>query len=385
MKKILLIIFSALLAIAVYGQSDSRQKSIAVSHIELERVDNNAVLTFSLYAGEKATKKNYNLIINPVLSNGKDSIQLSSIVVQGTRAKVNAKRHRSDDRRAAVDQYKFVTQNGGVAAYNATFPYREWMRGSNLYLNGINVGCCSATETSIGLIAENVFWFEPEMKIVEVPIVAEVVTATPITMGDQLAQKNTFVAPVAVFENAPKKAAEHLIDKTREGLLAIYFHQGKYFIDRNLRNNNQILNELVSTVQSLILSNDHRITRIVITGFVSPEGSSQLNDRLAWDRAVSVKDFLCANTNVNPSVIQLFNGGIDWATLRRLVEDSDMYQKYRVIDIIDNYPIWDSYRGAGRHGELMRLDGGQPYRYMYRELFPLMRQAAHIKVYYENK
>ena len=382
MKKILLTILSALLVIAVYGQSGSRQKSVAVSHIELERIDNNAVLTFSLYAGEKATKKNYNLIINPVLSNGKDSIQLPSIVVQGTRAKVNAKRHRSDERRAAVDQYKFVTRNGGVAAYNATFPYREWMRGSNLYLNGINVGCCSATETSIGLIAENVFWFEPEMKIVEVPVVADV-----LIPGGNPPSKKTVVTPIAVFEEpvvAPKQK-ERLIDNTNEGLLAIYFHQGKYFIDRNLRNNNQILNELVSTVQSLMLSNDHRITRIVITGFVSPEGSTQLNDRLAWDRAVAVKDFLRANTNIDPSVVQLFNGGIDWATLRRLVEASDMYQKYRIINIIDNFPVWDSYRNAGRHGELMRLDGGEPYRYMYRELFPLMRQAAHIKIYYENK
>ena len=382
MKKTLLTILSALLVVAVYGQHDSRRKSVAVSHIELERVDNNAVLTFSLYAGEKATKKNYNLIITPVLSNGKDSIQLPSIVVQGTRAKVNAKRHRSEDRRASVDQYKFVTRNGEAVAYNTTFSYKEWMRGSNLYLNGINVGCCSATETSIGLIAENVFWFEPEMKIIEVPVVADV-----LIPSDTPPSRQPVVAPIAVFEEpvVVPKQKESLIDKTNEGLLAVYFHQGKYYIDRNLRNNNQILNELVSTVHSLLLSNDHRITRVVITGFVSPEGSFQLNDRLAWDRAVSVKTFLCANTGVDPSVVQLYNGGIDWATLRQLVEQSDMYQKYRVINILDNVPVWDSYRNAGRHGELMRLDGGEPYRYMYRELFPLMRQAAHIKIYYENK
>ena len=403
MKKILLVIFSALLAIAVYGQNDSRQKSVAVSHIELERIDNNAVLTFSLYAGEKVTKKNYNLIITPVLSNGKDSIQLSSIVVQGKRAKVNAKRHRSDDRRAAVDQYKFVTQNGGVAAYNVTFPYKEWMRGSNLYLNGINVGCCSATEASIGLIAENVFWFEPEMKIIEVPVVANVLTA-----GDMLSQKNTFIVPLAVFEEARRqpegnfdynmplnmgkgltasrqKEVERFINKTRDGSLSIHFHQGKHNIDRSLRDNNQSLVELVSTVHALLTANDSRITRVVITGLVSPEGSLEFNDRLAWDRAVAVKNFLCTNTGIDPGVIHIYNGSVDWFGLRQLVAQSNMHQKSRIIDIIDNVPIWDSRRGVGRHSELMSLDGGEPYRYMYREFFPLLRQAAFIKIYYENE
>jgi hypothetical protein len=124
---------------------------------------------------------------------------------------------------------------------------------------------------------------------------------------------------------------------------------------------------------------------IVIAGFASPEGSPELNDRLALDRAVAVKEFMMDNSSVEGRSIRIFNGGTDWAGLKKLVEESDIYRKQRIVDIIENTPVWDSRRGVGRRGELMRLDGGDPYRYMLTNFFPQLRQAAYIRVYYESK
>jgi hypothetical protein len=62
-----------------------------------------------------------------------------------------------------------------------------------------------------------------------------------------------------------------------------------------------------------------------------------------------------------------------------------MPQKQRIVELIDTVPVWDKARNLGRLGELMRLDGGEPYRYMLDKLFPELRQAAYIKVYFENK
>jgi hypothetical protein len=76
---------------------------------------------------------------------------------------------------------------------------------------------------------------------------------------------------------------------------------------------------------------------------------------------------------------------VDWYALRRMVAESDMPEKGKVLDIIDNTPIWDAGRNVGRHGELMRLSGGEPYRYMLRNFFPNLRNAAYIRAYYENK
>jgi hypothetical protein len=123
----------------------------------------------------------------------------------------------------------------------------------------------------------------------------------------------------------------------------------------------------------------------VIAGFASPEGDVSLNERLAQDRAEAVKKFLTDNSEVDPTLISIYNGGADWAGLRELVEKSDLAQKQRIVEIIDTVPVWDSARNIGRIGDLMNLNVGEPYRQMLADIFPELRQAAYIKVYYKNK
>ena len=386
-----------------YGENqENPNQTVSVSQIELVQIETNAALVFDLYAGQAATKKNHRLIINPVLSNGKNRLQLPAIIVQSKRVKINEKRHSLSGNSNKPADYTFYTSNGQSVEYSVTFPFYDWMRGANLYLNGISVGCCSATETELGMIAERVFWSEPQAKIIETPII------TTSTTGDQLAQKYTFVAPMKEFENAretpqglfdynmplnmgkgltsPKQSeVENFINETREGSLSIHFRQGKRDIDRDFGNNNKNLVELVSAVRALVAAKDGKVSSIVIAGFASPEGSLAINDRLAWDRAVAVKDFLLKNSGLEAEVIHVYNGSVDWKGLKDLVYQSNLYQKHSIINIINNVPVWDSYRNIGRHGELMRLDGGEPYRYMLREFFPKLRQAAYIKIYYENE
>lgn len=43
-------------------------------------------------------------------------------------------------------------------------------------------------------------------------------------------------------------------------------------------------------------SKTSRVVRVVIVGSASPEGTLAFNDRLAWNRAVALKDFLLRNT-----------------------------------------------------------------------------------------
>jgi outer membrane protein OmpA-like peptidoglycan-associated protein len=293
---------------------------------------------------------------------------------------------------------------GATLEYRVVVRYETWMRGADLVLDGVRVGCCTSEEVRLGRIAERILYADPvyEMRLVETPI--------PQSTGQQMAQRYSFIAPATELEqirrspqgadynmsldlgNGPSTPArrqqvesERIIAQTREGSLSVFFAQGSRRIDRNFGDNNRNLVEMISAVRALSESDDSRISRIVIAGFASPEGSATLNDRLAWDRASAVKEFLVDNSNIDPSVVELFNGSVDWKGLRDLVERSDMYQKRRILTIIDNTPVWDNARDTGRLGELMRLEGGEPYRRMLREFFPQLRQAAYIKVYYESK
>ena len=161
--------------------------------------------------------------------------------------------------------------------------------------------------------------------------------------------------------------------------LTVYFHQGRNNIDLSYRYNNYSLNRFLTAVREIQNSPDSRVTKVVIIGFASPEGSVELNTRLGQTRAENTRRYLLENGMLGAEQIELHNGKVNWGGLRKLVMQSSMPYREQVLNIIDNTP---DFR---RQAELMRLGGGAPYRYMLNNLFPELRNATYIKVYYENK
>jgi outer membrane protein OmpA-like peptidoglycan-associated protein len=238
-------------------------------------------------------------------------------------------------------------------------------------------------------------------------------TTTPMvaqgSTGDELAVKFSFVEPVVNFEaaraastggelfdyNMPlffgtettsaQSDTKKFIEMTREGAVYVRFDVGSSSISRATGENNRMLVDLISSIRALEQSSDTRIARVVVAGFSAPEGTFEENERLAMERASVVRNFLTANSAIAPDLISTYNGSVDWGILRSLVAESDMEDKYTVLDIIDNTPERDFSRNKGRLGRLMSLGDGKAYRYMRQNFFPLLRQTgAYVKVYYEN-
>lgn len=204
------------------------------------------------------------------------------------------------------------------------------------------------------------------------------------TTAERLALDHHFLAPADEAGDSFKTDPDHYVNQHRDGSLSIYFRQGAKIFDSSYKNNGATMDKLFATINEIQNSHDSRIVRIILVGFASPEGSTEMNNRLAHERAVTIKNYLISNTPLTASMVDIYNGGIDWGGLRRLVAESDMYDKRQILDIIDNSPVWDARRKTGRHGELMRLQGGEPYRYMMREFFPELRNATYVRVYFEN-
>jgi outer membrane protein OmpA-like peptidoglycan-associated protein len=352
----------------------------------MTRSGGNVTIAFMFNAGAKATRSTYNLMVEPVLRGGFNELELTPIVIQGRRSKVIDARHELISPANYNLPSAVYMAPGTSTQYSVTVPYADWMRGSQLVFDGVSVGCCSSKEVELGLLAENVLYAEPQTGI----MLTEVRESVPQTVGAMLAEQYPFVASEAQYDEIVRAAGgdrrkleQMLIDDAREGSVSVYFGQGLRMIDSDFADNNQNLVELISAVRAIMAAKDSEISRIVIAGFASPEGSMELNDRLAGDRAEAVSEFLVENSSVDPYQIDRYNMGVDWQGLRELVADSRMPQRRRILDILDNVPVWDSGHNAGRQGELMRLDGGQPYRYMLQNFFPQLRQAAYIKVYYK--
>jgi hypothetical protein len=101
---------------------------------------------------------------------------------------------------------------------------------------------------------------------------------------------------------------------------------------------------------------------------------------------VAVRKYLIDNTGLQESDVSLYNGSEDWWGLQLLVAASDLRDKADILRIIDTVPLMSrDGRQKVRLQQLKELNGGVSYRYMAEHFFPLLRNGAFIRVYYDNK
>ncbi len=388
MKKITL---SLILLICGAATAKNTGGTIDVKGIEMIRSGQQVILNFTMTPGPHAVKSDYNLIVIPSLQGESLSMPLPSVAVQGRKAKMMGPvRYEQGEGNNVPPQIIGYTTNGTAYRYSVAFPYSDWMRGSDLVFDGVLAGCCTARETPLGLIAENVLCREeppaPVMPVAVPPVTEPLKQATA---GERLAARYPFIATIDDLRDPRtghmRPLDSDFIEGNRDGSVTVYFRQGKIDIDRSYMGNNDRLAELISTIRTIQASSDSRIAHVVIAGFASPEGTLAMNQRLSGQRAAALRNFLMQNTSVTYANIDIYNGEVDWPGLRKLVERSNMPDREIVLSIIDNTPIWDAQRQVGRQGTLMSLRGGEVYRYMYHNFFPQLRNAAYIRVYYENK
>lgn len=365
-------------------------QDISVDGLRIDIKSEEVELEFGIEAGKKAAKRGRTLIITPVLKSNGGTLSLPFVVVEGRASKAVVGRH---EMAAGTRWNGTAIPNGGSTVYKAAFPYEEWMEGAAIELHGLDAGCCGARRVDIGTLAGEVM-VTRGYDTVEVPV--EMPPVRKLTTAGKLALDLPFILPVTAEAKAVEAMADkeifedthpvlvEMLTETRDNTLTIYFHQGESRIDHSYAGNNASLVKLISAVRAIEESSDSRIVRVMIAGFASPEGRAGYNEAIARDRALAIKSFLNQTSPVYGSMVTIYNGREDWSGLRRLVAESDMPHREEVLDIIDNAPVWDNKTGTGRRGRLMNLRGGVPYRYMFREFFPQLRNAAYIRVYYEN-
>lgn len=118
---------------------------------------------------------------------------------------------------------------------------------------------------------------------------------------------------------------------------------------------------------------------ISISGYASPEGTTELNRKLSAKRAEALRHALSVRMNLPVSLFELNAGGVDWDRLAELVNGSDMTYKEEVLAILRSHPEEE------RNDRLKALAGGRPYRSVLDVLYPQLRDACYIRVQYANR
>lgn len=385
MKKIIILALFLSTAAAL-SAAQPAQGRIQIGDLHTEDAGETLKVGFTARIAPRAVKRNHTLVFVPVIEGGGYRQSLSPVVVHGKGSRIARQRREWVARQVAGYENAAVASNGTAINVSAEVPFQKWMSGASLVFESVEGGCCRYDRLEDALFAENIIVrAEPEPVVVVAEREPEPIPEpvwVPRTVADSLSVAFTFVLPMSEFDpDEPFK----IYDDERENALIVYYRLGRLNIDPAYMDNAHTLSNLTSVIDMIMASSDSRVERIVVAGFSSPDGSFEVNDRLAFDRAVSVKKHLIETTPAKDYQIMIHNGSTDWRGLRAMVERSALPEKQQIISIIDNTPVWDAQRQVGRLGELMRLNGGRTYRYLYNEYFPYLRNGAFIKVYYENR
>ena len=161
--------------------------------------------------------------------------------------------------------------------------------------------------------------------------------------------------------------------------VVIYFRQGSSVIDRAYMENGENLERLAEILEPYLRSDLNTTGRVRINASASPEGSSNINKRLVNARAKAISDWLGRRFGTSFGY-EIGFLGFDWDMLLRLVEESEeMPLKSEVIEIIKNTPEFVTRNGVvinERERQIERLQGGQVYRWLLKNIYPSLRYAA---------
>lgn len=371
-KTVLLLLLTGL---AFTARAQYAGEKLSIGDVEVTRTGDDALVTMRVAVSPRAVKSSCRMVVVPVITDGDYKVSLSPIVVEGRRARIaHERRQWASGTDARMGNANYV-KNGTLVDYRASVPFQPWMESSRLVLESCTEGCCSATLPERELLAENILYVHRDPPVVYVPEPDP--GFVPVSVADTLSLTYSFVIPEAEWN-----ADEPIYDEDRENALIVYYRVNLSNIDPGFGNNASILADLVMAVNRIVEARDSDVKRVVVAGFASPEGPFDFNDRLAWERAVSVKEYIMKNTGLDDSIIVLYNGSEDWRGLRAMVEASDMYDRDRILEIIDTVPMGNGRKT--RLEEIRKLSGGASYRYMLENFFPRLRNGAFIRVYYEN-
>ncbi len=150
------------------------------------------------------------------------------------------------------------------------------------------------------------------------------------------------------------------------------------------KDNAKRITELTTFLRELQADTTVTIESISFCGAASPEGSYNLNKRLAWGRLKALEKAVRDEVEIPDSLVYYNDSYIPWEYLSTLIAASDMPQKDEVLQILRSEPELVEYnRGSGkkidrRVPRLKALNKGKVWAELYRRYFSEMRNASAV-------
>lgn len=297
----------------------------------------------------------------PSLRAGSDSLQLPPVMLNGPQSDLMYRRRKALGRFIEPVRYDphVVLREGDHPLprinYLKEVPYAPWMEQAEI---SITYKSYNNDARLVPLV----------MQIDRIPKDTVLVHDTVVIEKtvEKVVEKPVYRQTVAARPKAKEIVTEHA------GYTAdIYFPVGGMKILPEHELNREAWHTFVNELNTLRASAQNTVLGITVTGYSSPEGSYESNDRIAKRRAEALKSFL--ETQYNSALVEIRTEWTaeDWNRLAEMVRASAMPEKSKVLDIIEQVDVFN-----GRENRLKALDGGQPWQTMSKEMFPKLRRVS---------
>lgn len=342
------------------SQSDKGKISISPTKVEVKRdsihIDFNILVNSLVSSSTKAIK------IIPYISDGSNRYDLSPIIVNGkTRAKY-FRREQALSKPIYNRCYKAITQinDDQVINYKVVIPYYKWMTNAPLYVSKQQTGSKNEKEISsekwmATCVDPSTIIPEGNEKLVKIAKKAREEQKYTLVISDKQDLSN--------FKTKSKTTRLFVA----KGGADVFFKQGMTDISSTIEGNGEKLKML----HEIVNDSSYSIKKIRISVGCSPEGSYNRNSIIVKERSHSLKKYLCENYNLcTDSLYEEHLKIEDWDGTVLLMKDLPVPYKEEVLSIIKNVSILN-----GREKKIMDLHGGLSYKYLYHNIFPLLRRA----------
>lgn len=151
--------------------------------------------------------------------------------------------------------------------------------------------------------------------------------------------------------------------------ICVDFRVNSTVIDSAYSDNAARMQEIIEFLRNIHQDSTINIVEISFCGAASPEGSDQLNRKLARGRLSALEKFIRKEVDIPDSLITRNDSYIPWDYLKSQIEDSGLTHKDEVISILEEESLLVDYHHPNTHIDnrivkLKRLDNGKVWQQM---------------------
>lgn len=328
--------FIAPLLLAAAAQSTLAYAPVSVpapSDVSMTRQGNLMQVSMQIPLQSLSPDANRTISLTPVIVNGNDSIELSSMAIFGRTRYIQRQRGIIEEPAADVEWPARLAP--ATYQYTATIPYQEWMDGSRLALTRTDYGCCSNIEGEGRL----------DLTGFEMPRPFE-----PVFQ---------YIRPMAEGAKSRQVTGRAFID----------FPVNRTEIRPDYRRNTAELAKIRATIDSVRADKDITVRAITIHGYASPEGSYSNNERLAKGRTEALATYVNGLYHFDKGVIRTEYTPEDWAGLCAWLRANSIENRDAILALAES-DIEPDARDAR-----IKRDFPAQYRYLLAEVYPALRHS----------